>query len=505
MKKTAKNFLFALMLSPVLAFGQHHEAPGPVDNSFLSRDFWSGKPSLQELKAEVAEGNDPIELNSSSFNGTVYAILNDQPLENIKYLVSLDGNGVNLLTHDGRTYIHWAAMKGDLELIKYLIDQGAKTDIVDDHGYSVMNFAANAGQSNPELYDYLLSHGSSLEETNHHGANALLLIVGSQEDFTMIDYFTSKGVDMSTTDEDGNGLFYYAAKTGNIKMMDLLIEKGVSYKAPNKIGGNAMIAASQGTRRGSNDLSVFKYLEDKGIEPNVTTADGTTPLHALAGRSKDIGLLNYFMDKGVDVNQADGEGNTPLMNASGRNDLAVIQLLVEKTDDINAQNQQGRSALTNAVAGNTPEVVEYLLQKGAEAGVEDNAGNTLAYYLFQSYSPRFKEGFQKKKDLLVAEGVDLKAPQAGGNTLFHLAVEENDLELIKMVHGWGFDVNQANDLGTTPLQTAAMKAKDESILKYLLAEGADSKVVTDFDETVYDLASENEVLSKNNVNINFLK
>ena len=34
---------------------------------------------------------------------------------------------------------------------------------------------------------------------------------------------------------------------------------------------------------------------------------------------------------------------------------------------------------------------------------------------------------------------------------------------------------------------------------------ADKSIKTDFDETVYDIAKENEVLVKNQVNIDFLK
>ena len=41
---------------------------------------------------------------------------------------------------------------------------------------------------------------------------------------------------------------------------------------------------------------------------------------------------------------------------------------------------------------------------------------------------------------------------------------------------------------------AAMKAEDDAIIKYLLAQGADKTVMTDFDETIFDLASENELL-----------
>ena len=52
---------------------------------------------------------------------------------------------------------------------------------------------------------------------------------------------------------------------------------------------------------------------------------------------------------------------------------------------------------------------------------------------------------------------------------------------------------------------SAMTVKDDKVLKYLLSIGADKSIRTDFNETVFDLASENELLQSKNVNIEFLK
>lgn len=497
-KYTFYSLLFYMGLSPLLTQAQSQ-------NIFHDRSYWESNPSIEAIGQKIKEGNDPAQLNENNFNATVYAIISGMPPETIKYLLTQKGNDVNAITHDGRTYLHWAAMGGQVDLMKYLVQRGIKTGMVDDHGYTELTFAATTGNQNPKVYDFLLANGSEITETNHDGANALLLLIPHLDDFKMVDYFKAKGLTLDSKDNDGNSAFYYAAKTGNIQMMDQLIQKGVDYKGINHEGGNAIIAASLGTRRGSNPLSVFQYLESKGIEPHVTTNKGVTPLHLLASGTQDTDLLAYFIEKGNDINQADKEGNTPLMNAAERNDLKVVKFIAEKTKNINAANGHGQTALTNAVAGNNVKVVNYLINKGASVKVKDKDGNTIGYYLMQSYSPRQKEQFEKKLELLTAYGFDPKAIQANGNTLFHLAVETNDLYLIKRVNAFGVDVNKANDAGTTPLQIAAMKASDDFILKYLVDIGANKNIVTDFDETIYDLAQENELLKQNGVDIKFLK
>jgi hypothetical protein len=52
---------------------------------------------------------------------------------------------------------------------------------------------------------------------------------------------------------------------------------------------------------------------------------------------------------------------------------------------------------------------------------------------------------------------------------------------------------------------AAMIATDTQMLNYLISIGAKKEIVTDFEETAYDLALENELLKKNNISLDFLR
>ena len=129
------------------------------------------------------------------------------------------------------------------------------------------------------------------------GANVLLLVAPYIKDTSLIEYFIKNGVNLRSTDNNGNGIFNYAAKAGNIQLMDYLIKQGLPYKDPVKDGSNAMIFASRGTRGVTNTLEIFKYLERLGISPNVVTKNGNTPLHSIAYRGKDIDIFKYFYQK----------------------------------------------------------------------------------------------------------------------------------------------------------------------------------------------------------------
>ncbi len=479
------------------------------DNIFLQRDFWSQKPSVEEVKSNLQAGNDPKEFNDFHFDGITIAILAGAPTEDIEYLLSLDGVDINTRTHDGRSYLVWAAYAGNYPIVKYLVDHGADVNSKGTHGYGAITFAAYAGVEDHRIYDYLTDNGLSIQQKNKGGATAILLIMQRLKDLEIIDYFQKKGLDLNSKDNEGNSAFSYAAKGGNIDVMDALIKKGIDYQSKNKLGGNAILVASQGIRGATPKLETFEFLVEKGIDPNVVNKNGETPLILLSRRNEDASLLRFFLEKGVDANQTNAEGNNALINAAEGNTLEIVKLLASKTEDINHQNEEGQTALMLAVRGNSDEVVAYLIKKGAKLNLEDNDGNNLVYYWATS-GKRTRDGgvippSKEKLSLLKENGLKVNQPQPNGSTLLHIAVQNNNLALTQKAAEWGVNVNAKNNEGNTALLLAALNSKNTEILKYLLAVGADKKITTEFEESAYDLAKENEVLANSGESLEFLK
>lgn len=486
----------------ILSFAQPGQGPEAtqIKNTLLTPAFWQGKPGVEVVRAEIAKGNNPSELNSASYDPVVMAINSGAPDESILYLMEQKGNDVNKLTHDKRTYIFWAASKGNTKIMKYLLSKGAKINITGSHGYTPLLFAAVGGQKNTEVYDLLIAHGLNIKtNVSPEGANALLLAIGSDNNLELTKYFQSKGVDIKSVDNEGNTAFNYAARSGNIAVMKSLLAQGV------KFTNEAMVLASLGGRRGSNSIEVFQYLESLGIKPNTVSKSGANALHGIVRRPGQTDLVKYFLSKGTDVNQKDDEGNTVFMNAAASSDLPTIELLFSSLKDINTVNETGASALALAVKSNTPDVIEYLLDKGAKVNIEDTKGYNLGYYLIESFNTRTATTFESRLKLLLGKGLNLTTPQKDGNTLFHLAVAKNDLELLKKLSGLGIDINAKNKEGNTALHKAAMISKNDEVLRYLISLGAAKDIKTEFEETAYDLAKENGFLKKQGIAVDFLK
>ncbi|MFL9830911.1 ankyrin repeat domain-containing protein [Flavobacterium sp. ST-87] len=496
-----------------LAFAATFLASAQQKNSLLEQSFWKASPDVAAVKAEIAKGNNPSESTRNAFDAVVYAINSEAPNETIKFLLEQPGNSVNKSTHDNRIYLHWAAYRGNVELVNYLIAKGSDINLEDSHGTTPVTFALNAGQTNTNLYDAFFKAGLDVKKKYRDGANLLLLAVPNDKDLTLTNYFISKGLSLKDTDNKGNTAFNYVARTGNIELLKTLLQKGI------KPTDNAVILAAQGSRREANTIEVFKYLiEDLKLNPTVVSADGETVLHSLVRKPNQTEIINYFLNKGVDINKTDNDGNTALMNAASGRDTEALELVLSKVKDVNAQNAKGESALAIAVQSGSPEAVTLLLNKKADVSVLDKDNNNLGYYLIQSYRPQMMGGrgqesgntpkedpFAVKLKLLQDHGLNLTQAQKDGNTLYHFALLKNDLKLLQKIASLNIDINAKNKDGLTALHKAVMIAKNDTLIKYLLESGAKKDIRTDFDESAYDLAKENETLTQNNISVEILK
>ncbi|PRP86871.1 ankyrin repeat protein [Planoprotostelium fungivorum] len=104
---------------------------------------------------------------------------------------------------------------------------------------------------------------------------------------------------------------------------------------------------------------VVKFLHaEKGAKTDITTPDGTNPLHLAAMNGHD-GVVEYLVKEGkVDVNIRDKDGDTPLvsssstisvishlqMEASKAGKVSTMKLLVELGADKELKNKSSRNA-----------------------------------------------------------------------------------------------------------------------------------------------------------------
>jgi len=248
-----------------------------------------------------------------------------------------------------------------------------------------------------------------------------------------------------------------AAKSGDVKTVKLLLEKGADVNTKSDDGGTALMSAA---KRGY--MEIIKLLLDKGADINAKDTDGTTALMlaAVKGQTKVVQLL---LDKGADINAQRNDGRGALMLAEETDQTQTAELLLEK--DLGGIN----AALSYAAYQGDTNGVVLLLDKGADVNAKDNYGATLLMRVAMT-------GHTNTVELLLDKGANVNAKDNFGKTALMSAARIGNVETIKLLLDKGANVNAKDDLGETALMSAA-ESGDTNAVAILLARGADINAV----------------------------
>jgi ankyrin repeat protein len=165
-----------------------------------------------------------------------------------------------------------------------------------------------------------------------------------------------------------------------------------------------------------------------------------TPLHSavLNGKTKSV---KWLLEHGADVNRPDSQGTTPILLLAHQGSAEIIKILL------------------NGGAKLTPQDIPTLLQGACRAGnleiinFLDSQETTLNYnacYTALASLP------SPNQDVLkwVTGKAPIKNIEVGEESILHIAVENNSLEISKLLIASGADVNKKNGYNSTPLAYA---------------------------------------------------
>lgn len=203
---------------------------------------------------------------------------------------------------------------------------------------------------------------------------------------------------------------------------------------------------------------------------------------------------NIHSSEDFNINMRDRDGNTLLHLASGCSNRALMALFLQKGADINAINHSGFTPLHYAVWDGNRASVEFLLAQGADAFLKNSNRNTALHFAIEI-------GHITLVPILI-KSIDLKARNSEGLTALHIAVMDNDLELIKFLLNNGADINATDHEGNTPLHMTIIKHSKKIryffappiLIKFLLERQAKIVKNNDGHTPIYYARNHNESL-----------
>jgi len=248
----------------------------------------------------------------------------------------------------GLTPLLFAARQGAVESAQLLIDSGADVNMAEPE----FNFTPLLEAIYNDHYDL----AALLVDKKADADGALYLAVEMRN----LDYFGNRPRKPTTDKLDELGFVKFMLDHGADPNAVL------KTKLPGRMAQGAIAVPKGATpfyrAARSADLAVMRLLLEKGADPNRPSDDHTTPLLAAAtgqgarfagGEERPepefVEALRLCVDKGADVNTANDRGDTPMHAAAERGADLIVQFLADHGAKLDVKNKSGRTPLDVAM------------------------------------------------------------------------------------------------------------------------------------------------------------
>ncbi|CAH1799596.1 unnamed protein product [Owenia fusiformis] len=309
---------------------------------------------------------------------------------------------------------------------------------------------------------------------------------------------------INAVDEDKLSALHYAARYNHVDIVKLLIDKGADINMKGDDDARPLHYAARYKPQRLHAAASSATTPDD--ETDASTVVSASDVHGdVMGLNISNSVILHLLSRNADVNARDAYGSTPLHYAATRgNEVAVAELLTSKTILIEAVDLQQMTALHQAATHDEKEVARMLIEHGANLRCADEDGATPLHYACS-------EGNEEVVQMLFDAGEKLDGwvtisqmvtdQDYERNTALHLAVVNQNYEVVKICLKKGSDVNTHRLHYNTPLHLAAT-AGDVRIIELLIEYKARVDCLNEMQETplhraaAYDHADAVEFLIK---------
>jgi uncharacterized protein len=245
--------------------------------------------------------------------------------------------------------IHQLAHEGRLAQVRSILEEDSsathKLDSFEEHP---LHTACRAGRT--RIAKLLLDAGADLNARGQHGMTPLHHAVRSYSP-GLVRLLLEKGADASTEDDFGCTSFYFAAATGDAKMIDEFVRRRIEPDLRSAI-----------YIRGASEV-----LEQLRVHPELISAGRTLQLmlwDSIRVGSSD--LVAFLVENGADPNSPTWERQLPVFQAAVAGNPSVLCTLLERGGRADINDHVGRPILQASVDYHMPpEIVAVLRQYGA--------------------------------------------------------------------------------------------------------------------------------------------
>uniref|UniRef100_A0A8C8ZDT1 Ankyrin repeat domain 29 n=1 Tax=Prolemur simus TaxID=1328070 RepID=A0A8C8ZDT1_PROSS len=261
----------------------------------------------------------------------------------------------------------WAARRGNLALLKLLLNSGrVDVDCRDSHGTTLLMVAAYAGHI--DCVRELVLQGADINLQRESGTTALFF-AAQQGHNDVVRFLFGFGASTEFRTKDGGTALLAASQYGHMQVVDTLLKHGANIHDQLYDGATALFLAAQG-----GYLDVIRLLLSSGAKVNQPRQDGTAPLW-IASQMGHSEAVRVMLLRGAD---RDAARNVSVPGAAvTRRAPSRWAPRAEKTGSALSPQlgfrPNGTSALHAAVLSGNIKTVALLLEAGADPSLRNKA------------------------------------------------------------------------------------------------------------------------------------
>lgn len=356
-----------------------------------------------------------------------------------------------------------AAQRGDLEVVRSLLRDGADVNAAQGDGMSALHWAAQGGQV--EIIDVLLYAGANPEATTRLGGYTPLHLASRAGRAGAIQKLLAGQADVDVRTATGVTALHYAAASGQADAVNALLAGGAETDAPTAADDQTPLMWATAYNRLDAMRALLEAGADVGLTSRVVDYVALAERDRPARRARQQLVTARRAAEAAEAGEEEPADRTVLRTPSGQ-----IAAPTEAPADTAATATE--EVPTEEVVPERPSEEEAAEEEaGEENAAEEEAGEEES-----DEAPAPREESQEEEQPL---GYNDLVGKEGGFTALHFAARDGRLEAAKLLleHGAELDQPTGGD-GTTPLLMATINGNFDLAMS-LLDMGADPNRVAE--------------------------
>ncbi len=371
-----------------------------------------------------------------------------------------------------------AAQAGNAAAVKALLQDGADVSAAQGYGMTALHWAAMRGDV--ELADMLLGAGANLKAATRIDGTMPLLLAAENGHTAVIGSLLAAGADAKAADRNGTTALMLAAAAGKADALRLLVQHGADVNARERVMDRTALMFAAGKDR----VAAIEVLAQAGADAGATSKVVDLAQLSQGGRGRAGGPAQNApqrpqvpgLDRPFIFNELVGStgGLTPLHFAAREGYVDASRALIAAGANVNQVSDGDKtSALLIAVINGHFDLAQVLIEKGANVLLASAAGVTPVYAALnvqwapKSMYPQPRAHLQQRLSylemlkVLLDKGADPNA-RIGRKVWYS---------------GYNTDMSGVDEAGATPFWRAAY-ACDVQAMRLLVSYGADPHIAT---------------------------